>query len=81
MTQLRLFFTGFLQVFLVVLNTYFISKDSVLGLTICGFGISFIWSHNVRKVAFGNQMDRIIYSIGAMIGSVAGFHLGKILLH
>lgn len=42
MTQLRLFFTGFLQVFLVVLNTYFISKDSVLGLTICGFGISFI---------------------------------------
>ena len=46
---MKLFTTGFLQVFFVVINTYFISKGYLLGIIICGFIISFIWSHNVKK--------------------------------
>lgn len=79
-SKLSLFGTGFIQVFLVVLNTYFIAKDFLLGLIICGFMISFVWSHNVKKIAFGSEKDRVIYSLAAMIGSIAAFYLGKFLL-
>lgn len=76
----KLFLTGFMQVFLVVLNTYFISKDFIIGVVFCGFMISFVWSHNVKKVAFGTTKERIVYSLGAMSGSIVGFYLGKLIL-
>ena len=76
---MKLFLTGFIQVFLVVLNTYFISKDFIAGIVVCSFGISYFWSHNVKKVAFGNEKLRIIYSAGAMTGGIVGYFLGKFL--
>jgi hypothetical protein len=69
---MKLFITGFTQVFFVAINTYFISKAIYGGVLICGFLISFIWSWNVKKVAFGNMKDRIYYSLGAGFGSLAG---------
>lgn len=75
--KITLFTTGFTQVFLVVLNTYFITREFLFGIIACGFLISFIWSHNVKKVAFGNEMDRIVYALGAMAGSVVAFYFGK----
>ena len=77
---MKLFTTGFLQVFFVVINTYFISKGYLLGIIICGFVISFIWSHNVKKIAFGSEYDRFIYSLGAMSGSLIAYFLGKIII-
>lgn len=77
---MRLFFTGFLQVFLVVINTWLITQKSFLGVFFVGFGISYIWSGNVKKVAFGGQKDRIIYSLGAATGGVTGLTLGVILI-
>jgi hypothetical protein len=77
---MKLFTTGFLQVFFVVINTYFISKGYLLGIIICGFIISFIWSHNVKKIAFGSEYDRFIYSLGAMSGSLTAYFLGKIII-
>lgn len=74
---MRLFASGFIQVFLVVLNTYFISKDFITGIILCSFGISYFWSHNVKKVAFGKETARLIYSLGAMSGGVAGYFLAK----
>ena len=47
---LKLFTTGFIQVFFVAVNTYFLSKSFFIGVFICGFMISFIWSWNVKKV-------------------------------
>lgn len=79
MEKLKIFISGFIQVFLVVLNTYFISKDNVVGIIICSFGISYFWSHNVKKVAFGTEADRIIYAAGAMTGGVLGYFIGNIL--
>lgn len=76
---MKIFISGFIQVFLVVLNTYFISKDNVVGIIICSFGISYFWSHNVKKVAFGTEKDRIIYASGAMTGGVLGYFLGKLI--
>ena len=71
----RLFFTGFLQVFFVAINTYFITQQLFIGVFIVSFLISFIWSFNVRKVVFGNLKDRIIYSLGASIGGLSGLLL------
>lgn len=69
---MKLFITGFTQVFFVAINTYFISKAIYGGVLIFGFLISFVWSWNVKKVAFGTIQDRIWYSFGAGIGSLVG---------
>ena len=79
MDRIKLFTTGFTQVFLVVLNTYFITREFLLGILACGFLISFVWSHNVKKIAFGSELDRIIYSLGAMTGSILAFYFGKLI--
>lgn len=75
---MSLFFTGFLQVFLVAINTLLISKQQYIGVFIISFFISFIWSFNIKKVAFGNMNDRLIYSTGAAIGGLSGLFLGVI---
>jgi len=74
---MNLFLTGFMQVFFVALNTYFISKSRFELVFICSFLISFIWSFNVKKVAFGSQKDRFIYSFGAASGGLIGLIIAK----
>lgn len=74
---MKLFATGFLQVFFVALNTYFIAKSRFELVFICSFLISFIWSFNVKKVAFGSQADRFIYSFGAATGGLIGLIIAK----
>ena len=46
---MKLFITGFFQVLFVAINTYFLSKEFYVGVIICGFIISLIWSWNVKK--------------------------------
>jgi hypothetical protein len=70
--NMNLFSTGFLQVFFVAVNTFFISKGYYVGVLVCGFIISFIWSFNVKRVAFGTNTDRLIYASGAALGSLFG---------
>lgn len=69
---MRLFTTGFIQVFFVSINTWLISRSVYLGVFLCGFTISFIWSWNVKKIAFGKLNDRLLYSMGAAVGSLGG---------
>lgn len=76
----KLLFTGFIQVFFVAVNTYLISKSIYLGILMCGFTISFIWSWNVRKVVFGSIEDRLYYSAGAGLGSCVGAFLIKLIV-
>jgi hypothetical protein len=70
--RLRLALTGFVQVIFVAANTVFISRYELLGNVLTAFAISFVWTHNVKKVAFGDTADRWFYSGGAALGSVAG---------
>ena len=78
--DLKLFLTAFVQVFLVSANTYFISKTFWPGIAIAGFGISWLWTSNVKKISIGSKNDRFIYSTGAMIGGLAGVFLSKLIL-
>lgn len=68
----QLFMTGFIQVILVVINTYQIAHEKWAGVVFVGFLISLVWSYNVKRIAFGSLKDRLIYSSGAAIGSLAG---------
>jgi hypothetical protein len=73
---MKLFLTGFAQVFFVSINTYFLAHEMYLGVLVAAFMISLIWSFNVKKVAFGTNIDRVVYAAGATFGSVAGLWVG-----
>ena len=75
--HLIIFTTGFAQVFLVAANTYFISRTTWVGIGICGFGISYLWTINVRKVSLGTKSEQIVYATGAMIGGLCGVYIAK----
>lgn len=75
----KLFGTGFLQVVLVAINTYQISHELYVGAFIVGFGISFVWSFNVKRIAFGTFNDRVVYALGAGLGSLLGLVFSKMI--
>lgn len=72
-----IFLTGFAQVFLVSANTYFISRTTWAGIAVCGFGISYLWTINVRRVTLGTRSEQLTYATGAMIGGLVGVVLAK----
>lgn len=72
-----LFGTGVVQVCLVAINTWQISQSKWIGAFIVGFLISFVWTFNVKKVAFGNMWHRIAYAGGAAIGTILGLFIAK----
>ena len=74
-----LFFTGFIQVFLVTAQTWFISRSNWPAVAAFGFLISFAWSFNVKRIAIGTRADAAIYSAGASVGAVLGLFFGKII--
>jgi len=78
--HLIIFSTGFAQVFLVAANTYFISRTTWVGIGICGFGISYLWTINVRKVSIGTKSEQIVYATGAMLGGLSGVMMAKIIM-
>jgi len=69
---MKLFTTGFVQVFFVAINTYFISKGIYIGVFVCGFMISLVWSWNIKRISISTFTERIYYSLGAATGSVTG---------
>lgn len=78
-----LFLSGFVQVFFISVNTYFLAKEMYLGVVVSSFMISMIWSFIVKKVAFGSTLHRVVYAFGATFGSVFGLfssvHIAKII--
>jgi hypothetical protein len=78
---LTLFVTGFIQVFFVAINTFFLAKEMYMGVTVASFMISLIWSFNVKKIAFGSFRDRVIYSLGAMCGSLFGLWISSLITY
>jgi hypothetical protein len=75
-----LFIGGFLQVFFVVINTYFITKGFILGIIVASFIISWIWASNVKRIAISTNIDKLVYCLGATSGSVIGYFIGTLIL-
>lgn len=78
--DIPLFITGFIQVFFVSVNIYFLANELYLGVLTVSFTISFIWTFNVKRVAFGHLTDRIAYAGGAALGSITGLSSSAFLL-
>lgn len=74
-----IFTTGYAQVFLVSANIYFISRTNWVGISVCGFGISYLWTINVRKVNLGSRVEQFTYSFGAMLGGLTGVMMAKLI--
>ena len=68
----QLAFTGFLQVIFVSMNTIYITRQAWVALIVTSFCISFLWSGNVKKIAFGDMLDRVVYALGAALGCGIG---------
>jgi len=79
LNTITLFLTGFIQVYFVSINTYFLAKEMYIGVLTASFMISIIWSYNIKKIAFGTTKDRILYAMGASLGSVAGLKTSTII--
>lgn len=75
--RLRLALTGFVQVIFVAMNTTFIAHYELVANTLTAFAISYIWTHNVKKIAIGDEPDRWFYATGAAAGSVCGTVIAK----
>ena len=69
---MQLFFTGFLQVLFVAINTYMIAHRYYICVFIFGFLISLIWTWNVKRVVFGTITDRLCFAFGAGVGALSG---------
>jgi len=69
---MKLFLTGFLQVFFVAINTFLIGNNNLIGVFICSTLISFIWSYNVKKIVFSSFKNHLLYCIGAGFGALLG---------
>jgi len=74
-----LFLTGYVQVVLVTVNMWQIANNKYLTALPVAFAISFLWTLNVKQVAFGNVPERVVYSGGAMIGCLSGIVLSNLI--
>ena len=77
--HLILFATGFIQVVFVAINTWQIAHKKYWGIFPVGFMISFVWSFNVKRIAFGDTTDRLAYALGAGFGTLAGVFIAKLI--
>ena len=76
----HIFISSFIQVFLVAVNTIFLSKGYVLGIALASFLISYFWVTNVKKANIANKTGQIIYSLGAMSGGLTGYYFTKLFI-
>jgi hypothetical protein len=78
-TWMKLFLTGVVQVYFVAINTVFLSKELYVGVFFAAFMISMVWSYNIKKIVFGTMIDRVLYSLGATVGSLLGLFTSGLL--
>lgn len=79
-TQISIFKTAFIQVFLVAVNTIFLSNGIILGIALFSFLISYFWVLNVKKATIATKVEQFIYSFGAMSGGVLGYYFTQIFI-
>lgn len=75
----KLFFSAALQVSMVAMNVTFISNDRVILMLLTGFGISLVWTFNVKSIAISTLTERVMYALGATFGTFIGYHIAHLL--
>lgn len=75
--MIRTFIYAYLQVMLVVINTWQVAHQKFVGAVIVGFLISLVWTFNVKRIAFGEWKTRLTYCLGASLGTASGLIITK----
>lgn len=79
MSTIKIFVSGFIQVFLVGLNTVFISKSETTLAFLAGYLIAQMWMYNVKRVVAQTTIDKQAYAFGSALGVVVGMHTANFL--
>jgi hypothetical protein len=79
MKLIKLFISGFLQVYFIAINTYCIAKEIYYLIPFAVFSISFLWTYNVKRISIANIKERFVYCIGAVFGNILGIITVKFL--
>lgn len=75
--MIRTFIYAYLQVMLVVINTWQVAHQKFVGAVIVGFLISLVWTFNIKRIAFGEWETRLTYCLGASLGTASGLIITK----
>ena len=78
MKRFKVFLTAYIQVCLIAIQTVFLARNALVGVAVAGFAISFVWTFNVRNVAFSGTTEKFIYSAGASMGGVSGLLITRL---
>jgi hypothetical protein len=76
----QIFSTSFIQVFLVAVNTIFLSRGIIIGIAVVSFFISWFWVTNVKKANIASRADQFVYATGAMCGGLSGYFFTQMVL-
>ena len=74
---LVLFLSSFVHLFLGAYNIWQIANNLPIQVTVVGFLIAFIWTFNVKRIATSTMTERVVYSMGAGIGTTMGMIFAK----
>lgn len=69
---MKLFFRAYLQTTLAAISTVLILKQLILGILIVNFILSLVCTFNLSKLSLSSTKEKIIFSLGAGIGSTCG---------
>ena len=72
---MRNFGLAWLQVTLISLNTWQIANKKIVGALIVGFLISLVWTFNVQDISKSTLYVKMLYALGAMLGTATGLVL------
>ena len=67
--RVQLFLMAVTMVFLVSCQMYQIANGRFTGAMITAFILGIVWSLTIKAIAFGNNLDRVVYSVGAVVGT------------
>jgi hypothetical protein len=76
----KIFLTSFLQIGLVAINTFLITKLIWVGIFIVSFLISWLWALNVSKISVSTKEAKLVYAFGAGCGAISGLLLLNLIL-
>jgi hypothetical protein len=75
----KLALSSFITVLLITLNIWVVSNKMYLFAVLTSFCISLCWTFNVKAIAIGQWYERLVYSFGAMLGTLVGLLLSGVI--
>ena len=73
-----LFLRAALYVGLTTMNVALLLNKNYAGMFSTSAFLSYLWTHNVKSLAFSDERQRVSYALGAGVGCILGFWGGDL---